>query len=114
MTGIERTSDATGVSDLLECVAVLTRSLTDEFDPTRLLSELSARAQRLVPHDYLAILRRKGEGGCSLFAEYAVRGAPLCHGAHSTTAFERGEGVSAEVFALGPPSSRDTRRSSPT
>jgi transcriptional regulator with GAF, ATPase, and Fis domain len=31
-----------------------------------------------------------------------VRGAPLCRGAHSTTAFERGEGVPAEVFALGP------------
>ena len=31
-----------------------------------------------------------------------MRGAPLCHGAHFTTAFERGEGVPAEVFALGP------------
>jgi transcriptional regulator with GAF, ATPase, and Fis domain len=102
MTGIERINDTTDVSDLLECVAAFTRSLTDDFDPTRVLSELSARAQRLVPHDYLAILRRKDEGRCSLFAEYAVRGAPLCHGAHSTTAFERGEGVPAEVFALGP------------
>jgi transcriptional regulator with GAF, ATPase, and Fis domain len=102
MTGIERTSDASDVSDLLECVAAFTRSLTDEFDPVRMLSELSARAQRLVPHDYVAILRRKDEGRCLLFAEYAVRGVPLCHGAHSTTAFERGEGVPAEVFALGP------------
>ena len=102
MTGSERISDATDVSDLLECVAALTRSLTDEFDPTRVLSEFSARAQRLVPHDYLAILCRTAEGRCSLVAEYAVRGAPLCRGAHFTTAFERGAGVPAEVFALGP------------
>ena len=40
MTGIERTSGATDVSDLLECVAAFTRSLTDEFEPTRVLSEL--------------------------------------------------------------------------
>jgi transcriptional regulator with GAF, ATPase, and Fis domain len=101
MTDIERISDTTDVSHLLECVAALARSLTDPFDPTRSLSEFSARAQRLVPHDYLAIQRREADGGCSLFAEYAVRGAPLCHGAHYTTAFERGNGVPAEVFALG-------------
>jgi transcriptional regulator with GAF, ATPase, and Fis domain len=109
MTGIERISDATDISDLLECVAAFTRPLADEFDPTRVLSELSARAQRLVPHDYLAILRRKDENRCSVFAEYAVRGAPLFHGAHSTTAFERGEGVPAEVFALGPVFAGDTQ-----
>ena len=103
MGGIDRISDATDVSDLLECVAAFARSLADEFDPTRFLSELSARAQRLVPHDYLAILRREADGrACSLFAEYAVRGAPPCHGAPYTMAFERGGGVPAEVLALGP------------
>jgi two-component system response regulator FlrC len=103
MTGIERSSDATDVSDLLECVAAFARSLTETFDPTRFLFEFSARAQRLVPHDYLAIQRCEADGRtCSLFAEYAVRGAPLCHGAHYTMAFERGDGIPAEVMALGP------------
>jgi transcriptional regulator with GAF, ATPase, and Fis domain len=103
MTGIERTSDTTDVSDLLDCVAAFARSLTETFDPTRSLSEFSARAQRLIPHDHLAIHRREADGRtCSLFAEYAVRGAPLCHGAHYTMAFERGHGVPAEDLALGP------------
>ncbi len=103
MTGTERISDATDVSDLLECVAAFARSRTETFDPTRFLSEFSARAQRLVPHDYLAIQRCEADGRtCSLFAEYAVRGAALCHGAHYTMAFERGDGVPAEVLALGP------------
>jgi transcriptional regulator with GAF, ATPase, and Fis domain len=102
MTGVPCTSDATEVSDLLECVAVFAGSLADEFDPTRFLSEFSARAQRLVPHDHLALLLRKADGRCSLFAEYAVRGVPLCHGADYTTAFERGPGVPDETFALGP------------
>jgi two-component system response regulator FlrC len=102
MAGIERMSDATAVAELLECIAAFTRSLTETFDPTRFLSEFSARARRLVPHDYLAIQRREADGRCSLFAEYAVRSAPLCHGAPYTTAFERGDGVGAEAFALGP------------
>src|SRR5687767_176079 len=103
MTGIEGSRDATHVSDLLECVAAFARSLTETFDPTRSLSEFSACAQRLVPHEYLAIQHCTADGRtCSLFAEYAVRGAPPCHGAHYTMAFERGDGVPAEVMALGP------------
>ena len=31
-----------------------------------------------------------------------MRGAPLCHGARYTMAFERGDGIPAEVMALGP------------
>ena len=88
--------------DLLECVAAFGRSLPDRFDP-RFLAEFSARAQRLVPHDYIAIARREDDGQtCSVFAEYAVRSALLRHGSHDTTAFERGDRLPAEAFALTP------------
>ena len=88
--------------DLLECVAAFGRSLPDRFDP-RFLAEFSARAQRLVPHDYIAIARREDDGQtCSVFAEYPLRSALLGHGGHDTTAFERGDRLPAEAFALTP------------
>jgi len=49
------------LSDLVECVATFGRSLDRKFDPTHFLSEFSARARRLVPHDYMLIQRREGE-----------------------------------------------------
>ncbi len=42
-----------GLSDLLACVVAFGRSLDDSFEPARFLAEFSARAQRLVPHDYI-------------------------------------------------------------
>jgi hypothetical protein len=99
--------------DLLECVAAFGRSLPDRFDP-RFLAEFSARVQRLVPHDYIAIARREDDGQtCSVFAEYAVRSALLGHGGHDTPAFERGDRLPAEAFALTR-SSRERCRSSTT
>jgi transcriptional regulator with GAF, ATPase, and Fis domain len=102
MIGIDGTSDATDSSELLQCVAALARSVIEPFEPTSFLSEFSASAQRLVPHDHLAILRYGAEGRtCSVFAEYAMGGAPLCDRAPYTMEFARGDGISVEVFALG-------------
>jgi transcriptional regulator with GAF, ATPase, and Fis domain len=92
------------LADLVECVAAFGRSLHETFDPTRSLAEFSACVQRLVPHDYIAIARREDDGQtCSVFAEYPpVRGALLRPGSHDTTAFERGDRLPAEAFALMP------------
>ena len=89
-----------GLSDLLACVAAFGRSLDESFDPTRFLAEFSARTQRPVPHDYMLIALREGDGKTrSVFAEYAVRGAILSDGSHYTTASGR---VPTDVFALAP------------
>jgi Nif-specific regulatory protein len=89
------------LSDLLECVAAFGRSLERSFDPAQFLSEFSSRAQRLVPHDYILIQRREGDGHtCSTFAECAVRGPLLGQRTHYTTSFERGVRVPADVFVL--------------
>jgi|RhiMetdeSRZDD1v2_1073273.scaffolds.fasta_scaffold117204_4 Nif-specific regulatory protein len=97
-------------ADLLECVATFWRSLDQKFDPARFLFEFSTRAQRLVPHDYMLIQRREGDGHtCSTFAECAVRGPLLGQRTHYTTSFERGVRVPAEVFALRPVFEGDTQ-----
>jgi transcriptional regulator with GAF, ATPase, and Fis domain len=89
--------------DLLECVAAFGRSVHDRLDPVRLLTGFSARAQRPVPHDYIAIMYREDDGEtCSVFAEYAVRRASLCDGGHYATAFQRGGRLPAEALALMP------------
>jgi transcriptional regulator with GAF, ATPase, and Fis domain len=96
MTGVNPITSATDVSDLLERAAGFGRSLDETFDPTRFLSEFSAHAQSLVPHDYIQIQRREADGQtCSIFAEYSVRGALLEHGTP-------GHRAPAEVVALGP------------
>jgi transcriptional regulator with GAF, ATPase, and Fis domain len=102
MTEVDRIPDVLS-PQMLECVAAFGRSLDEHFDPTCCLSELSARAQRLVPHDYILIARREAEeeDTCSVFAEHAARGTLLAHGTPCTVAFERGGRVPAEVFALG-------------
>jgi Nif-specific regulatory protein len=90
-------------SDLLECVATFGRSLDRKFDPAHFLSDFSARAQRLVPHDHILIQCREDDGyRCSTFAEWAVRGPLLGQHTDYTTAFERGVRVPADVFALRP------------
>jgi len=89
--------------DLLECVAAFGRSLDRSFHPAQFLSEFSARAQSLVPHDYMLIQRREGDGQtCSTLAECAVRGPLLGQRTHYTTSFERGVRMPADVFALRP------------
>jgi len=89
--------------DLLECVATLWRSLDRTFDPAHSLSEFSTCAQRLVPHDYMLIQRREGDGHtCSTFAECAVRGPLLGQHTHYTTSFTRGVRVPTDAFALRP------------
>ncbi len=81
-----------GLSDLLACVAAFGRSLGETFAPAQFLAEFSTRVQRLVPHDYIVIVRREGSRAtCSVFAEYAMRGALPAHGGQYTTAFTRGE-----------------------
>ena len=61
-----------GLSDLLACVAAFGRSLDEHFDPARFLTEFSARAQRLVPHDHMLIAVLEDDGQTySVFAEYA-------------------------------------------
>ena len=103
MTGIAHSTYGTDVSDLLECVAAFGRSLGETGDLIHFLSEFSACAQRLAPHDYILIPRRDEDGHtCSIFAEYAVRGARLGHGVHYTLAFERGEQIPARMFGLVP------------
>jgi transcriptional regulator with GAF, ATPase, and Fis domain len=89
--------------DLLECVTAFGRSVHDRFDPARFLTGFSARAQRLVPHDCIAIMYREGDGEtCSVFAEYAVRSASLCDDSHHATAFQRGGRLPADAVALMP------------
>jgi transcriptional regulator with GAF, ATPase, and Fis domain len=91
-----------GLSDLLACVAAFGQSLDERFDPAHFLAEFSARSQRLVPHDYMAISLREGDGRtCSVFAEYATRGRLLGHG-HYATAFERGHRVPLYDHGLMP------------
>jgi transcriptional regulator with GAF, ATPase, and Fis domain len=104
MAEVDRIPDVIAAPDLLECVAAFGRSLDEHLDPTRCLSGLSAWAQRLVPHDYILMIRGGEADGdtCSIFAEYAARGALLAHGTPYTAGFERGDRVPAEVFALGP------------
>src|SRR5258705_74894 len=101
--GHGHTNGVSHVPDLLECVAAFGRSLDRSFHPAQFLSDLSARAQSLVPHDYMLIQRREGDGHtCSTLAECAVRGPLLGQRTHYTTSFERGVRVPAEVFALRP------------
>ena len=91
------------LSDLLACVAAFGKSLRESFDPARFLAEFSARAQRLVPHDYMVIALREDDGlTYSLFAEYAVRGSLSADTKRYVTAFERGGRVTIEHSALAP------------
>jgi Nif-specific regulatory protein len=87
--------------NLLECVAAFGQSVHDRFDPVRFLTGFSARVQRLVPHDCIAIVHREHDGEtCSVFAEYALRSASLCDDGHYATAFQRGGRLPADAVAL--------------
>jgi transcriptional regulator with GAF, ATPase, and Fis domain len=91
-----------GLADLVACVAAFGRSLDERFDPVHFLAEFSARSQRLVPHDHMAIVLREADGHAwSVFAEYATRGTLLGQG-HYTTAFERGDRVPGDDDVLLP------------
>ena len=103
MDRLSPSRESSASADLLECVSTFWRSLDRTFDPAHFLFEFSTRAQCLVPHDYMLIQRREGDGHtCSTFAECAVRGPLLGQRTHYTTSFERGVRVPADVFALRP------------
>ena len=73
------------LTDLLECVAAFARSLEERFDPQHFLTEFSARAQRLVPHDRMLIAYIEDEARrYTVFAEDPGTGPPLHEGRYTT------------------------------
>jgi GAF domain-containing protein len=90
-----------GLADVLAYAAAFGKSLDEKFDPARLLSEFSARAQDLIPHDCILIRRREDDGETwSTFAACAGRSALPGH--DDSLGFERRDRLSPEAFGLGP------------
>ena len=90
------------LADLLACVAAFGRSLQDEFDPQRFLSEFSSRAARLVPHDRV-IIDYLEDGGrtFTVFAEDPGNGPAVYQGRY-TTDFDPGGRYAMDEWDLGP------------
>jgi len=92
-----------GLADVLAYAAAFGKSLDEKFDPARLLSEFSARAQHLIPHDCILIRRREDDGETwSTFAACAGRSGLPGHGPDDSLGFERRDRLPAEAFGLGP------------
>jgi len=73
------------LNDLLGCVAAFAQSLRGTFDPQHFLAELSASAQRLVPHDRMLIAYVDDHvGSYTVFAEHPGAGPPLHEGRYTT------------------------------
>ncbi len=73
------------LTDLLACVAAFAQSLRGTFDPRHFLAELSASAQRLVPHDRMLIAYVDDHvGSYTVFAEHPGAGPPLHEGRYTT------------------------------
>jgi len=81
-------SDESVLADLLGCVAAFAQSLRDTFDPRRFLTELSSRAQRMVPHDRMLIAYADTQA--STFTVFAENPGvlPALHEGHYTTDFD--------------------------
>jgi len=80
---------ATGLADLLACVAAFARSLEGAFDPQRFLVEFSARTQALVPHDGMLVAWLEDEGrSFSVFARHVVGAGPSIEFSNFTIAFD--------------------------
>ena len=100
--------DASAVlADLVACLAAIGRSMQDAFDPRKFLEEFSARLQRLIPHDRLAIAYLDDDRRTfTVFAEHAAKG-PVLHASHYTTGFSPegryplGQGPLAAMFGGG-------------
>ncbi len=93
------------LSDLLESLAAMGRSMREAFDPQRFLDDFSARLQRILPHDRLVIdLLSEDSRTFTVFAEHAPP-ALMLHQEHYTTMFDPrrryvvGEWVLQRVFA---------------
>ncbi|HSB78207.1 MAG TPA: sigma 54-interacting transcriptional regulator [Candidatus Methylomirabilis sp.] len=75
------------LADLLASLAAIGRSMQEEFDPRRFLSQFSAHIGRLIPHDRLVIDLLHEDGRTfSVFAEHAPPELTL-HQDYYTTAF---------------------------
>ena len=78
-------SDESVLTDLLGCVAAFAQSLRGTFDPQHFLAELSASAQRLVPHDRMLIAYVDDRvTSYTVFAEHPGTGPPLHEGRYTT------------------------------
>jgi GAF domain-containing protein len=97
------TMTSEGLADVLACAAAFGKSLDEKFDPARLLSEFSARALRLIPHDCILIRRREDDGETwATFTACAGRSALPGHGPDDSLGFEGRDRLSPEAFGLGP------------
>src|SRR5262245_19364659 len=94
---------ATGLPDLLACVAAFARALEGAFDPQRFLHDFSTHAQRLVPHDGMLIAWLEDEGRTfSAFARNVI-GPDVALDFHNyTIAFDPSQRFPRETAALGP------------
>jgi GAF domain-containing protein len=76
------------ITDLLASLAAIGRSMQEEFDPRSFLVEFSARIQRLIPHDRLAIACLDDDRRTfAVFAEHAPHG-PVLPLEHDTATFD--------------------------
>src|SRR5689334_15807810 len=91
-----------GLADLLACVAAFGQSLQATFDPRLFLDDLSARAQRLVPHERMLVpYLEDGDGTATVFAEHSADGV-LIHEGRYTTDFDPTGRYGPDDWALGP------------
>jgi transcriptional regulator with GAF, ATPase, and Fis domain len=91
-----------GLADLLACVAAFGQSLQATFDPRLFLDDLSARAQRLVPHHRMLVpYLEDDEGTATVFAEHTADGV-LFHEGRYTTDFDPAGRYGPGDWALGP------------
>jgi hypothetical protein len=74
-----------GLAQLLACVAAFGQSLQATFDPRLFLDDLSARAQRLVPHHRMPVpYLEDDDGTATVFAEHSADDVLFREGRYTT------------------------------
>ena len=90
-----------GLEDLLACVAAFGQSLQTTFDPRLFLDDLSARAQRLVPHYRMLVpYLEDDDGTATVFAEHSPDDL-LFHEGRYTTDFDPAGRYAPNQWAFG-------------
>jgi len=90
-----------GLADLLACIAAFGQSLQATFDPRLFLDDLSARAQRLVPHYRMLVpYLEDDDGTATVFAEHSPDDV-LFHEGRYTTDFDPAGRYAPNQWAFG-------------